>query len=256
MNQLNFITFYTDKYESRHNILIESIKKHHPESKILTYKMEDGSGTYPKDILLKRWQIVLEVLKSNKPYYSNLVLLGADMELFAPMDYFKLLLCHSPYNMNYNILLTPHCLKPLPIDGHQPSLQQIHRVGQMNVDCVGMKNTRTTINAIEWLINQPSKDDLNNGLFYDQSWMSMMPCLFDGVHIVRDDRFNVAYWNIHQRNFRVKDGKYWTEDGPLVLMHYSGAVKGKPEIMSHYQDRYKTVDGDILKIYKEYDERI
>ncbi|HLE43419.1 MAG TPA: hypothetical protein VJB36_05355 [Methylomirabilota bacterium] len=39
------------------------------------------------------------------------------------------------------------------------------------------------------------------GLFVDQRWIDLVPGLFEGMHILRDPEYNVAYWNLAERTF-------------------------------------------------------
>ena len=76
--------------------------------------------------------------------------------------------------------------------------------------------------------------------------------MFDGVRILRDPGYNVAYWNLHERSVSVTDcisvnGK------PLYFFHFSGFDPDKPEIVSKFQDRFQMEDiGDARKIYDKY----
>ncbi len=52
--------------------------------------------------------------------------------------------------------------------------------------------------------------------------MDLVPGFADRVHILRDPRYNVAYWNLAQRNL-AKNGDEWQIEGrPLGFFHFSG----------------------------------
>jgi hypothetical protein len=45
----------------------------------------------------------------------------------------------------------------------------------------------------------------SQGMHVDQNWVNFAPGMQDGVFILRDPAYNIAYWNLHERG------------GPLAL---------------------------------------
>ena len=58
-----------------------------------------------------------------------------------------------------------------------------------------------------------------------------------------------------QRDLKFENGIYKVDGKPLVLFHYSGFDSLHHERMTIHQDRYKA-SGDVLKLYKEYAEKL
>jgi hypothetical protein len=237
---LTFLTFHSPSYTSRAKVLIDSIKKYHPGSPIIVKSIQDGPETYPDNLCKVKYQWVLDAFEEG---HENVILLGADMELFSRLESIEWLLhCYNDYldQDPYDVILTPHFLYPKTDNA---KLQQTSLVGHINSDFIVFRNCENSKNILKWLLEKPMVEDLKTGIFYDQTWVSMLPFLFDNVYILRDFTYNVAYWNVKDRGLN-----------SLAVFHYSGYVKGSPEKMSKYCNT--TCDGEILRIYQEYDKRI
>ncbi len=262
----NFITFASDSYMTKHRVLEASIHKHHPESSIILYEL----GECPPNAVLytlakTRLEKVLEALEEG---LDNVVLIGSDCELFAPINEVTELLkdkeleiprdcgCCSDYEMirpRADIILVPHILKWLPQDGCVPTNQQFYMTGHCNGDFMVFRNCENTKNILREMISFPIHDDKHNGTFYEQTWFSALPIMNNGVTVLKHSGYNVCYYNVYQRDFSWDGAKYQTTDGPLVMFHYSGF--SDPVNMSVYQNRWKA-SGDVLKVYQEYKDRI
>ena len=60
-----------------------------------------------------------------------------------------------------------------------------------------------------------------------QKWLNFAPIFFDGVSILRSSRFNVAPWNISQRELRGSFDEGFAVDGkPLGFYHFTGFDSG------------------------------
>ncbi len=86
------------------------------------------------------------------------------------------------------------------------------------------------------------RDDIPNGLFTDQRWIDLTPAIFDFVHIIRDDRLNVASWNLEHRKISMRDRKPWSNERPLIFYHFSGTGKGAHEMI---RTRYHYDNADL-----------
>ena len=65
-------------------------------------------------------------------------------------------------------------------------------------------------------------DDVPNGIFTDQKWCDLVPCLFDRVYIERDPGYNVASWNISTREIKIEtDGAIRANGSPLKFFHFT-----------------------------------
>jgi hypothetical protein len=201
--------------------------------------------SFKEEFASKKARMCLDALEEG---HNQVIFCGADTELFAPLP-----------NMSFfNIGIVPHLCRPLPLDGNMPSANIFNYAGHCNADFIAMNNTPETKAALEWLdscCQYACKIDPCNGCYNEQSWLSLMPCLFNGVVMWRTMTVNVAYWNCYLYNLRKENGVYVTDGGALCLFHYSGFDPAKPEQMSNYQTRY-IASGDILELYQSYATRL
>ncbi len=86
------------------------------------------------------------------------------------------------------------------------------------------------------------RDDIPNGLFTDQRWIDLTPAIFDFVEIIRDDRLNVASWNLEHRLITLVDGRPHSNGRPVVFYHFSGTGKGAHEMI---RTRYHYDNADL-----------
>src|SRR5262249_51778904 len=101
-------------------------------------------------------------------------------------------------------------------------------------------------------------NETRSGLFVDQKWLNLAPCLFDDVFIVRDPRHNMAYWNLHERRLTGKPGNWIVNDKHrLGFYHFSGIDIDLPNQISKYQNRFDlTSRPDLGPIFAEYRHRL
>lgn len=245
---LNFIIFASDKYKKQANILINSIEDFHPDGNITLYDLGDNNSPYILTLAKTRLEKTLELLEGGM---ENVVVLGADCELFDRLTEVQRLLFNG-----YDILLSPHITEWVPEDGLSPSNRDFYSTGHCNADFMVFNNTENTKKILKELIKLPMHDDKRNGIFFEQTWLSALPFMYDNIAIIHHSGYNVGYYNIHQREFRKENGKYFTKNGPLALMQYSGFDKSiLPNKMSKFQTRY-IAEGDILSVFQDYANKI
>ena len=66
------------------------------------------------------------------------------------------------------------------------------------------------------------------GYFVDQRWMDFAPGLVEGLFILRDPGYNVAYWNLAGRDLRKRGNRYEVDGRPLRFFHFSGFDPAAP----------------------------
>eukprot|EP00913_Durusdinium_trenchii_P033800 g31639.t1 len=104
----------------------------------------------------------------------------------------------------YSLVITPHATQPFPIDGKQQDERQIILAGQFNFGFVGLAATATTFQWLDFWGERlryygfaiPSE-----GMHFDQNWGDTILSYFpqEKYFILRDPRYNIAYWNLHYR---------------------------------------------------------
>jgi len=153
------------------------------------------------------------------------------------------------------VLLTPHLLSPLPTDGRRQDDHDILQAGTYNLGFLGLRNSLESRRLLRWWSDKLYHHclvSIENNLFVDQRWMDLVPGMFEGVRILREPGYNVAYWNLHERAVACTDPL--TVNGELLrFFHFSGFDPDKLWIVSKYQDRYTQDDtGDARKLYSKY----
>ena len=73
--------------------------------------------------------------------------------------------------------------------------------------------------------------------------MACVPSIFDDVYIIRHLGYNIAYWNIAQRNVSILENNTVSVDKkPMYFFHFSGFSPEKMENVSKHQDRFVLKD--------------
>ena len=93
-------------------------------------------------------------------------------------------------------------------------------------------------------------DDIPGGLFTDQRWVDLAPCLFEDIYVIRDPGYNIATWNLTHRNVAGSVENGLTVNGlPLRLYHFSGFDSGAQEAMLN---KYGGKNATLLDMRKWY----
>ena len=152
-----------------------------------------------------------------------------------------------------NIVLTPHLLQPIPLDGRRPSEEDILRAGSFNLGFLAVRNSPVTADLLEWWQARMQGGcfiEASGGLLTDQRWYDLVPSLYSGSTL-RDETYNVAYWNLHSRRLE-RRGEVFTVNGrPLAFFHFSGFDAREPEVLSRHQDRIGIEPGTALSALRD-----
>lgn len=154
-----------------------------------------------------------------------------------------------------DLLLTPHCLSPIPDDGRTPRALTVLRGGVFNGGYIGVRNTAEGRRFTRWLAGMTERYARNapaQGMCGDQRWLDLVPVLFPGAAICRRAGANVAYWNLHERTLaRDPGGGYRVNGEPLLFFHYSGYRPEWPLDLSVHQNRHTVEPGSPLRALLE-----
>ncbi|MCX6313024.1 MAG: glycosyl transferase [Bacteroidetes bacterium] len=175
-----------------------------------------------------------------------------DIQIFSSLDELE-----NEFNSNVAVLLTPHILSPIPIDSHTPFENTFLNYGIYNLGFLGLKKCSATMEILNWWQDRTLKFGFmqpKNGLFVDQLWFNFVPLFFDKVRILEAPSFNMAPWNLHERNLTMVNDKYIVnEDYPLVFYHFSNYKYTSADQIANYYTRFQLRDFPILKkIYDSY----
>lgn len=177
--------------------------------------------------------------------YSRTIYLDPDIFVLKPMADVENLLSQGA-----TAVLTPHLTAPLN-DDKKPSELDIMRAGSYNLGFLAVGDTPQAGDLISWWQEKLEYQAIVNfakGLFTDQKWLDLAPGMFDGVRILRDPGYNVAYWNLAHRPI-TREGEDWHAGGSMLrFFHFSGFNPEQPGPFSKHQDRF---DLESLGVGKE-----
>jgi len=187
------------------------------ERSIFRYDVVEAC-TWIKPALL-RW------IFNSFPQTENLVYLDPDMLAFRDFDEVWQALGEK------NAVLTPHVLDDEPSYlGTKTNLLRALRFGTFNLGFLAISRSKAADELLAWWDNKLQWfcfDEPAVGLFVDQKWMDLAPCLFD-VGILKSRAYNVANWNVLRRNLHLaSDGSLLIGQTPLALYHFSSFFSGK-----------------------------
>lgn len=229
---MNFLMFSSPAYMKRCNVLWKSIMKHHPDAHIHLNKIEDvQKGSYPPNRASTVFGKILNMFDDGWP---DCCLIDVDCELFGRLNEIEELLKIK------DVVLLPHVPFPPIKRSHG---MELYQTGHVNGGLITFKNTSNAREMIKWIIEMSGEDERQAGAFYEQTWASSLPFLFDGVGILRDKRYNVAYWSlkagINVEFSQVKHIHYsgFNEaDMGTISKHYHGHI---PEEWRAVFERYR-----------------
>ena len=154
-------------------------------------------------------------------------------------------------------VLTPHLNAPIDDDCFPDELT-VMRSGVYNCGFVAVNAAHPRADALlHWWSGKLEFGcyvDIAAGLFTDQKWVDLVPGMFPDVAILRDDGYNLAYWNLAQRPvLETPDGDFTASGVPLVFAHFSGVVLSDPKRFSKHQNRFDADNiGGLRPLYDRY----
>jgi SAM-dependent methyltransferase/glycosyltransferase involved in cell wall biosynthesis len=160
----------------------------------------------------------------------------------------------------HGVVLTPHNTTPLPDDGERPSQIDILLAGVYNLGYVSLGAGEETDTLLRWWRERLLTDcrvDPRNGYFVDQRWFDLAPGLVADHAIVREPQYNLAYWNLHDRDLKRYSSGYTVDGKPLAFIHFSGFDPQAPETLSRHQTRVSLEEkGALAQICLEYADEV
>ena len=263
-------TIISRNYLSHARILAESYLRHHPDGRFyllvvdrLPEGTDPGAGVTlidPGELRLSYFYEmcfkydVTELSTAVKPTLLALLMdsYGEEIVIYFDPD----ILIFRPLNElltaleSSDIVLLPHVLEPIPLDGKRPNEKDILIAGAYNLGFVALRRSPSTAALLTWW-EERLRDDCRvspaEGLMTDQRWIDLVPSLFPSAQILRDPTYDVAYWNIHNRPLTRNGQTYLAADQPLGFFHFSGFDPGQPDRFSKHQDRTSLTSNPILR---------
>ena len=268
--QVHCFTSFTFSYLARAIILVKTLRAAHPDWMLWAVVTDeplknDDCGlaqefdrvVYAKDLgfeRFERWIFKHDIVEASTAVKGKMlqhllsegaekvVYLDPDIAVFSDLAEIVEKLDH------FSIILTPHQVIPneteaLVKDNELTSL----KYGIFNLGFVAVNNDEVGNRFANWWAQQlyfACYDDIPNGIFTDQKWCDLVPCLFDRVHIERDPGYNVASWNISTRKIQIPtDGRILSNGSPLKFFHFTKINKaGDIMIDKNARDNFEVVE--------------
>lgn len=273
------LTISSKDYISFSRTLIESVFKIHPEFKSYLCLVDEIDGYFNPDLeknckvilsnslnienfndMKVRYNIV-ELNTAVKPYaikwlFDNLdidyvIYLDSDIYLFSRLDQL-----FKEFLQGASIILTPHILYPLE-DGYNPDDHSMLKSGIFNLGFIAIRRCPESLEFLDWWsrrLETQCTTDLTNNLFQDQKWCDLAPAFLNDLKILRNEGYNVAYWNLRHRIIKKNNDLYTVNGKPLVFFHFSGINPSKKEQVSKHQDRFSwyELNNDCKDLFVNY----
>ncbi len=276
MRDLAIVTVVAKNYWSFACVLAQSLRHYHPNLSffvLLSDEVEDcfDPGSEPVTLLELEEVAVPNLSRvrfrcdrkqlaiTSKPYVlSHLLDRGFESVIFLDPDILITGDLEELFSVvrRHPIVLMPHLLAPLSGgDGAERELT-ILKSGVYNGGFVGVSAGSTARRFLGWggdRVSAHCRHDVAQGVYYDQRWLDLAPVFFPGLHIFRDPSYNVAYWNVRERGFRLDEPSSTVDGRPCRFFHFSGFDPDTPDGVSRYLSRLTLSDmGPAAEMYRRY----
>lgn len=254
---INACTVIAGNYAAHAKVLGESLQRHNPDSSLQVLLIDDHPGAEtliatttanikvirpsdldnPHFLEMAAAYDVLELSTAMKPWLLRHVLTtGANHAIYLDPDIkvYGGLREIASLSADKNVVLTPHNLRPFPDDGFLPTETDIMAAGVFNLGFIAVGSQADEF--LDWWSSHLLRDCIAEpakSIFVDQRWMDLAPSLFR-AHILRDPEYNVAYWNLHERELSYTT-RYEVDGRPLRFFHFSGFDSLMPHLLSKHQ---------------------
>ena len=242
-------TIVAKNFLSFARVLGHSLRQHHPDVPFFVVLADEVDGVFdpadePFEVVpiqdlaienlrqLSFWYPRAELSITAKPYlldylldrgYTGAVFFDADILILNSLErLLQATLAHA-------IVLTPHLVTSLSAADRVRRELNILQCGAYNGGFIGVSETGDGRRFLAWWKDRLQKDcrhDVAHGFHYDQRWLDLVPTLFDDVYVERDPAYNVAYWNLPERDV-----------GSARFFHFSGFEPDNPHIVTRYSNR-------------------
>jgi len=269
-DEIVICTIISKNYLAHARTLTESFLKHNPNGKIFVLLVDEVNDHFDpkkeKFILVDVKQIGIKnldsfcfkysILEQNTGVKANFLKYLFKKYHLKKLAYFDpdILFSNNIKNLwslldRKSIVLTPHITSPI-LDEKKPSEYDIMKSGVFNLGFIALSYNETTKNFLDWWsshLMEHGYSDIQRGMFTDQKWVDLVPSIFDDVYIIRHPGYNVAYWNLMQREVMIQDKKIFVNSKPVYFFHFSGFSPEAMENVSKHQNRFTIKDLEKIR---------
>jgi hypothetical protein len=180
---------------------------------------------------------------------QRLIYLDSDMYVFGPFATLT----------DAAITLSPHRTKstsylPEPKDY---SIISLNRYGVYNAGYFELHRKPEAFAFLEWwknLLEHTGYEKPEEHLFGDQLWLNLVHSFFDDVYVNKNPGYNVAIWNLIERQVEERNGIFYVNNEPLILFHFSKYNLNEPDKLVYYNEPYLTFTNfpALKPLYQKY----
>jgi glycosyltransferase involved in cell wall biosynthesis len=263
-------TIIAKNYVAHARVLARSLAEHNPDSRLWTLIIDDFDGyiepqNEPFDVLtpadvrcgpfihMALRYSVLELSTAVKPWLLRHLMstTGAPVTYLDPdIKVYGSLARLDELADRHKTVLIPHNRIPIPADGRRPRQVDVMIAGAYNLGYLSIAASPEVDRLLDWWADRLQRDcrvDPVWGYFVDQRWFDLAPGFLTDFAIVRDPEYNVAYWNLHDRELSFDGERYLADGRPIAFFHFSGFDPDQPLVLSRHQDRASVADEPVLE---------
>lgn len=276
---IHVFTITARNYLSLALTLGDSVTHHHPEARFTIFVADGLEGldvaSLAHEVVDARQAIgatfdptlpfkynITEYCTSIKPaLFRHLFEQSSDTDLVYYMDpdtyLFHRLDSITAHEPSKTLFLAPHLLDCRLADDHPyPEYKHLWE-GIFNLGFCAIRRSPSSKTIIDWWDARLQKycyADFQDGLHTDQKWMDYAPAFFnDDLSICRHYGVNVAHWNIIERQPKLRDGKFFTRELPLIFFHFSGFDFKGTSLTKHVPaELQRYIDTGVARLADDY----
>jgi Rhamnan synthesis protein F/Nucleotide-diphospho-sugar transferase len=270
-------TSFTYAYLSRARVLAKSIRRRHSDWVIWAVLVDvapasindeewrrdfdyvlDASTLYPG--IWFRWIFKHDIVEACTAVKAHALLeimsRGADKVIYLDPDIavFDSLQPLIEELDKASIILIPHQAEPNLTEAEILDNEYTSMLtGVFNLGFIGVRNDEQGRRMAKWWASRlfhACYDDKPSGIFTDQKYCDLIPCLFDNVKIERGPGYNVASWNISRRMLEFsRDGGILVNGDTLRFYHFT-KINSDGDVMTARYSGNSLAVADIWNWYK------
>lgn len=137
---------------------------------------------------------------------------------------------------------TPHLVSGGKHIKSNVPLTDIINLGIYNGGFYAFKNCKQSFEILQELCNLLESDGFNFELinqFVDQKYLAHLSLLYAKYFApIKAKSFNIAYWNLHERQIEFKKDKFYVNGQEIVFFHFSGFNPAIPNQLTSFGNQY------------------
>jgi len=278
--RLAFFTICSRNFTAYARTLADSIRAQHPDAALFVALCDERGDDYdvtglPFELVeldqldmadyqeMGRRYNITEFNTAIKPFvftylferrgFEKVVYLDPDILVVSPLEEVT-----SALSDGAEAVLTPHILHPAE-DTERTDIHML-QLGIYNLGFVALRNTARVREIVKWWERRLEFECVirpEEGLFVDQKWADLLPSFIENTHILHHPGYNVAYWNLPQRQVTLRDDTWLVNGQRLRFVHFSGNKLEDPAVFSRHSWQLNVDNiGDLKLLLDEYRTRV